>query len=75
MLSRWNSSRRNWSRRNWSRRNGSRRNRSRRTRMLPKIQCSVQVDTMDPSLSNSTPMDPLNATDSSPYGVRIVYQA
>ena len=59
-------SRQNGSRRNWSRRNGSRRNRSRRTRMLPKIQCSVQVDTMDPSLSNSTPMDSLNATDSSP---------
>jgi len=24
----------------------------------------MQVDTMDPSLSNSTPMDPLNRTDS-----------
>ena len=31
-----------------------------------KFECSVQVDTMDPSLSNSTPMDPLNTTDSSP---------
>jgi len=30
-----------------------------------KIQCSVQVDTMDPSLSNSLAIDPLNATDSS----------
>ena len=26
---------------------------------------NVQADTMDPSLSNSTPMDPLNAADSS----------
>ena len=30
-----------------------------------KIQCSVQVDTMVPSLSNSKPMDLLNVTDSS----------
>ena len=28
--------------------------------------CSVQVDMMDPSLSNSMPMDSLNVTDSSP---------
>ena len=33
--------------------------------------CSVQVDTMDPSLSNSTPMDPLNVTDSSPCTRRL----
>ena len=30
------------------------------------LQCSVQVDTMDQSLSNSTLMGPLNTTDSSP---------
>ena len=33
---------------------------------LCKIQiCSVQVDTMDPSVSNSTPMDLLDATEDS----------
>ena len=35
----------------------------------------MQVDTMDPSLCNSTLMDPLNVTDSSSCTGRVVYQA